>query len=65
MNRLYCLILVFFALATQAQPVTKPDTSYHIRYDHAALRVPGKSFSIGLIIPPQGRKGVDTIGYPQ
>ena len=64
MNRLYCLILVFFALTTQAQPVPKPATSYHIRYDHAALRIPGKSFAIGLIVPLSGGKGADTIGYP-
>jgi hypothetical protein len=64
MNRFYCLILVFFALTTQAQPVAKPDTSYHIRYDHAALRIPGKPFAIGVIVPAQGRKAPDTIGYP-
>lgn len=63
-NRLYCLILIFFALTTQAQPAVKPDPSYKIRYDHAALRIPGRSFAIGLIVYGQGRKAADTIGYP-
>ena len=80
MNRLYCLILVLYALTAGAQPapksgpqpapkpgpqpVPKPDSAYHIRYDHSALRIPGKNFSIGLIIPAQGRNTTDTIGYP-
>ena len=64
MNRLCCLILLFFALAAQAQPVANSNPSYKIRYDHAALRIPGKRFAIGVIVPAQGREAADTIGYP-
>jgi hypothetical protein len=63
MNRLYCLVLVLFTVSAQAQPSNAPP-SYHIRYDHSALRIPGKKFAIGLVVPAQGRNAADTIGYP-
>ena len=63
MNRLYCLIILLFSTAARAQSVKK-DTTFRIRYDHSALRIPGKGFAIGLIVPAQGRKPIDTIGYP-
>ncbi|HMH21162.1 MAG TPA: hypothetical protein VK563_05280 [Puia sp.] len=42
----------------------KADTSYHIKYDHSALRIPGRAFAIGLVIPAVGRTAADTIGWP-
>jgi hypothetical protein len=63
MNWLTCLIALS-TIQTPALPAPKADSSYHIKYDHSALRVPGKSFAIGLVIPAAGRKPADTIGYP-
>src|SRR5882724_2426473 len=60
MNLLYC----FIALSSIQAPGPKADTSYHIRYDHSALRIPGSAFAIGLVIPAVGRNAADTIGYP-
>ena len=63
MNWLYC----FIALSTirvPAEQAPPADSSYHIKYDHSALRIPGDAFAIGLIIPAAGRKAADTIGYP-
>jgi hypothetical protein len=46
-------------------PAQKPTASgYRIKYDHKALRIPGNKFAIGLIVPPDGKKAADTIGYP-
>lgn len=64
MNRLYCLIILLCSTAARAQQVKKTDTTFRVRYDHSALRIPGKNFALGLIVPAQGRKPTDTIGYP-
>lgn len=63
MNILYCFI-AFLTIQVPAQPGPKTDTSYHIKYDHSALRIPGKNFAIGLVVPGDGRQAPDTIGYP-
>ena len=45
MNRL-CFLFLLLSTAVGAQP-----TGYHIKYDHNALRIPGKKFAITLVSP--------------
>lgn len=45
MNRLCCLIL---ALSITGYACAQAPT-YHVRYDHAALRIPGKKFAVTLV----------------
>src|ERR1700742_2692509 len=47
MNRLYCLVCALSTcVSTHAQT-----TTYHLKYDHTALRIPGNKFAVTLVSP--------------
>lgn len=53
MNRLYFLFLL---LSTAAGALAQ-SPPYHIKYDHKALRLPGKKFAITLVGPDKKKEG--------